>query len=399
MSTIFYVSLVLFELPWVVCIKRFGANKILVIAIVSWSIITLAFGFIHNYQQSLALRFLLGMFEACLFPGLTFIISTIYSRQAQGKRVAVLYGTNAASGAFGGLIAYGIQLMGERRGIAAWRWLFIIEGTISLVVGLTCWFTLPKNAETAWFLTEEEKALMVARKARDAIYKGKDKFEWSYVKMAITDPAVYISGVALFCASVPLYGFGTFLPTLLRGMGYSSLQANYLTIPVYIWGIICLYAWIYTSDRIGKRAIIGVCAPIPVVIGYAIAVGTANIGAGFFGMFLCAGGIYAYNCTLFTWLANNLTPDYKRSAGISLLSSIAACSGFVSSQIYPPKQGPRYIQGNAISCGMEALAAVGIMVLFLLFRRRNAQKEKMIAEGSETNGQLGDRALNFKYII
>jgi MFS family permease len=181
--------------------------------------VTIGTGFIQNYRQAIAVRLLLGMFEAGLFPSLTFVISTIYAREKQAKRVAVLYGTSALSDAFGELIAYGIQLMGDRRGLAAWRWLFIIEGVISVVICGGAWFSLSKNSETAWFLTEEEKALMRARKLRDVVYKGTDEFSWYYAKMAFKDPFIYIAAVCLFCSSISLFGFGTFLPTIIKGLG------------------------------------------------------------------------------------------------------------------------------------------------------------------------------------
>ena len=218
-STLFYVTYIVFEVPWVMAVKRFGANKVLAIAMVCWSLTTLGTGFIKNYHQAIAVRLLLGAFEAGLFPCLTFFISTVYSRQSQSKRVASLYGASALSGAFGGLIAYGIQTMGERCGLAAWRWLFIIEGIISIVLGGLAWVTLPSSAEEAWFLNPEEKNLMLARKRRDAIYKGDDKFSWAYAKMALLDPFVYMAAFCLFCSSIPLFGFGTFLPTIIKGLG------------------------------------------------------------------------------------------------------------------------------------------------------------------------------------
>lgn len=216
---LFFVTYVVFEIPWVMAIKRFGANRVLAVAMVSWSLVTLGTGFINSYAQGIAMRLLLGVFEAGLFPCLTFLISMIYTREQQGKRICALYTGSAISGAFGGIIAYGIQMMGDRHGLSAWRWLFIVEGIISLVLGCVSWLTMPKDAENAWFLTEEEKALMCARKERDAIYKGDDDFSWRFVKMAFTDPFVYLAAVGLFCASVPLFGFTTFLPTIIKGLG------------------------------------------------------------------------------------------------------------------------------------------------------------------------------------
>lgn len=222
LTSLFYVTFVLFEIPWVLAVKKYGANSVIATAIVMWSVVVIATGFIHNYTQAVVLRLILGFTEGGIFPALSFLISTIYPRESQGKRIAVLYGSTALAGAFGGLIAYAIQLMGDRRGIKAWRWLFIIEGAVSIVFGLTCWATLPRSAEEAWFLKEDEKRLMKDRRARDIAYTGSDEFSWSYVWMAVTDTMVWAAALSLFCAGVPLFGFGTFLPTIIRGLGYVS---------------------------------------------------------------------------------------------------------------------------------------------------------------------------------
>ncbi|PGH09889.1 hypothetical protein AJ80_07599 [Polytolypa hystricis UAMH7299] len=399
LSTLFFVTYVVFEIPWVMAIKKFGANKVLATAMVCWSVVTLGTGFVQNYHQCLALRLLLGVFEAGLFPCLSFLISMIYSRESQAKRVAALYGAIALSGAFGGLIAYGIQLMGDRHGLEAWRWLFIVEGIISIVLGCICLLSLPKSAENAWFLNEEEKAVMRARKERDAIYKGEEKFEWKYVKMAFLDPFIYVAGAGLFLASIPLFGFNTFLPTIIRGLGYDALQANYLTIPVYFAGTISLFCASWVSDKINKRAIIAGTVPILVLIGYAIVVATPSIGAGFFAMFLLSLGIYPYNTILLAWVSGNIKPDHKRAVGLPLFISIANASGLVSSQIYPASDGPRYIKGNAISLAGEALAIASVWLIFLILRRRNIKKDQLIAQGVTDNGKEGDQALDFKYTL
>lgn len=220
LTSLYYVTYVIFEIPWVLAVHKFGANKVISIAIVTWSIVVLGTGFTQNYIQALVCRLLLGLTEAGLFPGLSFFISTLYPREIQAKRLAVMYGSIALSGAFGGLIAYGIQIMGDRLGISAWRWLFIIEGAISIAVGLVCWFSLPKASGDAWFLNDKEKEFLRHRKAVSDAMHGHEGLTWSYIHMAFTDPIVYVAGICLFCAGLPLFGFGTFLPTIIKGLGY-----------------------------------------------------------------------------------------------------------------------------------------------------------------------------------
>ena len=186
---------------------------------IGWSAATIGTGFCHTYHQALACRLILGVFESGLLPSMIFIISTIWTRRQQSKRVAVIYCATTVSGAFGGLIAYGIQTMGERRGLEPWRWLFIIEGAISMFFGVVFYVTIPVSAESAWFLTVEEAECMRRKKQRDALFKGQDKLEARHFWMALRDPLVYLTAASLFSSSLPLLGFGTFLPAIILGFG------------------------------------------------------------------------------------------------------------------------------------------------------------------------------------
>jgi hypothetical protein len=110
--------------------------------------------------------------------------------------------------------------MGMRRGLEPWRWLFIIEGTISLFVGLVLYLSMPVSAEKAWFLTAEEAEAMRLKKEREFLFKGQDKLEAKHVWKALRDPLVYLTAIALFSSSLPLLSFGTFLPAIILGLGY-----------------------------------------------------------------------------------------------------------------------------------------------------------------------------------
>lgn len=134
--------------------------------------------------------------------------------------MAVIYIASVLSGAFGGLIAYSTQLGGSQHGLAAWRWLFIIEGCISAGVGFIIWLCLPSTAENAWYLNGQEKAAISARAERHAFYKGEDQtFKWSYFRLAVSDVFVLVAALTLFAHSIALLGLSIFLPTIIRGLG------------------------------------------------------------------------------------------------------------------------------------------------------------------------------------
>ncbi|KAH8171214.1 major facilitator superfamily protein [Sarocladium implicatum] len=398
-SMYFYITYVIFETPWVIAVKKWGPGRVLAIAIISWSAITLGTGFVSSYGQTIACRVLLGAAEAGLFPALTYVISEIYPARSQGKRVAVLYITIAVSGAVGGLFAYGVQSMGSRHGLSAWRWLFIVEGIISFVLGLVCWLSLPTSPESAWFLKEEEKVVMRRIRERNNPYKESSGLDWSQFRMALTDPFVYLASVSLFCSSIAMFGFGTFLPTLLKGLGYTGLAPNYLSIPVYVLASISTGITTFVSDRYQRRAICLIHSPILVIVGYAIALGTDHKAAGFVGMFLVGAGVYSFNTVLVTWVANNIQPESKRSVAIAMLISIANASGLAASQIYPSYDAPRYIMGNAISLGSEFIALACVGLIYALLKWRMREKNRLLAEGKESNGKQGDMALDFEYVF
>lgn len=207
------------EIPWTLAVRRFGARKVLGTAFVLWSICTLGTAFIHTYGQAIAVRMILCACESGLSPGFAFVYSTIYPQEQAGKRIITTNLAQCISGAFGGLFAYAIQTMGTRRGLAAWRWLFIVEFCVTIFVGGIGWIFIPDSAETAWYLNEEEKKTMRLKRKRDYVLRGEHKFDWKWARESLMDPFVYLLGTAFFTSSVAINGFGVFLPSIIKGLG------------------------------------------------------------------------------------------------------------------------------------------------------------------------------------
>jgi hypothetical protein len=195
---------------------------------------------------------------------------------------------------------------------------------------------------------------------------------------------------------VLLYGFSTFLPSIITSMGYSSLQAQYMTIPVYIFGGLVFLTLAYLSDRWTLRAPFLFLANIFGILGYILIICPTPNGVKFFGTFMCAIAVYTGPGLNLTWLNVNVAPHYRRAAAIGFQQTIGNTAGIVAGQIYRTKP---YLLGNAFSVGALGVAQVLIVVKWFYIKRQNTLKSK-IAKGEiedRRTVKTGDRELDFKY--
>lgn len=90
-----------------------------------------------------------------------------YKRSEAQKRFSFFFSSTTLAGAFGGLLAYGLGKMDGIRGYSGWRWVFIIEGILTCVVAIGCFFVVPDFPEDAKWLTEEEREFLRDKLAKD----------------------------------------------------------------------------------------------------------------------------------------------------------------------------------------------------------------------------------------
>ncbi|KAK7413370.1 hypothetical protein QQX98_007747 [Neonectria punicea] len=394
--SIFYATYVAFEPPWTIMMKWMTPRILLTGLCAVWSLATIFSGFITSIGGLYAARLVLGACEAGLFPALNLYLTMVYKREEQAKRVSYLFVCTAIAGAFGGLLAYALLKMDGIGGYGGWRWVYIIEGIFSMAVAPVIWFGLPNDPSNAYFLTEEEKRMMKIREIQRAQYMGNEDFSWDEVKIALKDPKLYLSGLIQFCQDILLYGFSTFLPSIIVSMGYSKIEAQYLSIPVYIFGGLCFLAVAYVSDRLCIRGPFVLLTNILGILGYILMLCPTSNGVKFFGTFLCAVSVYNGPGLNLTWLNVNVAPHYRRATAIGMQLSIGNSAGIVAGQIY--RTDP-YVLGNSFSVGALGLAQVLVAVKWFYIRWCNEQKRK-IANGEiedKRKVKTGDWELDFKY--
>ena len=158
----------------------------------SWGAITIGLGGAKSYASVTVVRFLLGVFEAGLFPGLVYYLTFWYRTNERSIRVAAILASATLAGAFGGAIAYGVGHMNMTSCLEGWRWLFILEGIPSLVSCVFVFFFLPDYPETAKWLSPEEKELAAQRLVHEGSKGSGSSLTWKEAKDTIFEWRLWI---------------------------------------------------------------------------------------------------------------------------------------------------------------------------------------------------------------
>ncbi|CAH0056896.1 unnamed protein product [Clonostachys solani] len=405
--SILFATYISVELPsnWV--IKKIRPSRWIAFITVSWGLVATFSGFTQNFGGMLACRILLGAFEGGLWPGLVTYLTFFYTRRDIALRIAVLFACSALAGACGGLLAFGIGFLDSRAGFSGWRWIMILEGVPTVVFGILAWFILADEPSVAYYLNEEERALVQIRLDRQpGLTASAKEFHWKDVREAFSDWKIWTFSFAQFGVDVMLYAFSIFLPTIIRGINaqFSSAVVQVLTIPCYLLGAVTYLGVGYLSDRYQRRGIWVVTMGTVSVCGYIMLLSNGGVAVNYAGCFFVACGLYVVVGLPLAWLPTNVPRYGKRTTTIAMQATIGNSAGIMSSFLYPNAEGPRYTKGHAISLAMGAFGVISFGMVWAFYIYENKQrvsgKRESQTEGltEEEVNELGDKSPRFIYV-
>jgi sugar phosphate permease len=209
--TVYYATYIASELPSNLLVKKVGPKIWLPLLTVAWGIVTMCLGFVKNYAGFVAVRAILGLTEGGLLPGIILYLSTMYKRGELAFRIGLFYTSASLSGAFGGLLARGLSSIPASGFISSWRWIMVIEGLLTVAVGVACYFFLPNNIRSCKFLTPAEREFAAQRLAADQPDNVDDGMNWGEVKRGLLSISCWLSAMAYFGILAGLYSFGLFV--------------------------------------------------------------------------------------------------------------------------------------------------------------------------------------------
>ncbi|KAJ4305553.1 hypothetical protein N0V90_001084 [Kalmusia sp. IMI 367209] len=413
--SVFFVPYVLLEVPSNVLLKRFKRPSVyLGILITCWGVIMTMMGVVKGFGGLLATRILLGIFEAGFFPGAIYLCSYWYMPKDLATRISYFYCASALSGAFSGLLAAAIAKMDGVGGYEGWRWIFLLEGMVTVFLGISCFFLLIDSPALSarWLDQEEIRFLELQKFVKDGgkLQEEGERFRWKDLRAVLCNWRLYLQAYILLCTSACSYGTKFTLPTITKSMGFNNTNAQLMSVPPYVAGALSSIFFARLSDRFYWRLPF-VAIPLSFIfIGYSIIISfhgnlAANIGPAFFGIILTCMGIYPIQPAGSSWAANNLAPSSRRAIGVAFSIGMGNIGGVVGSYMYLESEKPKYYTGFGLSL---AFGATGFIIAFLLElsyswgNRRKARMSEDEIRTKFTDEQLmdmGDKSPLFKYVL
>ncbi|KXN91797.1 hypothetical protein AN958_11947 [Leucoagaricus sp. SymC.cos] len=418
-NTVFKIAFLCAELPSQLVSKRLGPDIWIPIQTIIWSIITISQFWLSGRTSFLVCRALIGFSQGGFIPDLILYLSYFYTKYELPFRLSLFWVSLEVCSILASLLAFGVLRLRGLHGQAGWRWLFLVEGSITLAVGISTFFMMPPSPTQtkSWFrpkgwFTEREEVIATTRILRDDPTKGDMHNREGLTPKRIWESLwdydlwpLYIVGLLFGIPSTPPQQY---LTLSLQQLGFGTLETNLLNIPNTVGRIINMMVITFVSELVHERTYLAMSETVwmlPFVIAlYAIpssrdpwtfyAISTLLLS-------------YPYSHAIqVAWCSRNSGAVASRTVGASLYNMFVQASGIIASNVYRADDAPLYRRGNMW------LMIIGVFNLVMLYPCtriyyiwRNKQRDRVWnsmtadekAEYLETTQDVGNRRLDFRF--
>ncbi|KAJ7472761.1 major facilitator superfamily domain-containing protein [Mycena latifolia] len=402
--TLTYVGYVSSELPSNLVLKRIGPNLLLPTIMILWGVVATLQGIVTNYRGLLACRFFIGLLEGGT-PGIVLYLSFFYPRQRLQTRIAAFFSAASLSGAFSGILAYGIIHLDGKRGHSSSAWIFLIEGAVTIACGLCAFFLLPRSPIHARFLNEQEKDYVAERLREDRVMSKDlkfDTFNWAEVGRAFNSPQVALVGIICFLNGVALYGLAYFTPSIVQNLGYTAAAAQLMTVPPFAVSAVVTLAAALFSDFYKCRGAVIIGGSVVCVVGFGLFLGSSNHHIQYGSLFLSIPGTYLIQPALAAWNANNSAPYIRRATTMALGFIMINSGGILATWLFGDlSPAPRFTKATQTLLIFSVLMGVFSALNIWYLSVQNQEKASARKNGSSADDfeALGDRSPWFVYSL
>jgi ACS family tartrate transporter-like MFS transporter len=348
-GSLFFIGYMVFQVPSVLILERFGARRTVFWILITWGAISAANALVQGETSFYLVRFLLGVAEAGFFPGMIFYLTLWFPPAFRARVNAYFYSGIPLAFVLGGPLSSLILEMDGIAGLRGWQWLFIVEGLPACFLAFAALRLLPDGPRQAKWLTPEEQAVVTSRVAAD------DKAEQRSLWPALMDPRVIALGMAYAGWQFGFYALGLWLPQIIQAMGFDNFTNGFITALPFLAAIVAMQLWSRSSDARGERIWHVAIAALISAAGFAAA--SAASAAGWsvgvvIALTFAASGLISY-MPPFLSLPPTFLGGTAVAAGIGLVSSL----GRIGAMLGPLVVGLLREATGDYSAAMVAMAA------------------------------------------
>jgi len=327
LSGIFFFGYFLFEVPSNLLLHRIGARIWIARILITWGIVAMLTGFVHNVHQLYVMRFLLGLAEAGYYPGVVLYLTYWFRRRERAQAIAlVLTGLPVASilGApVSGLILDHVHWLG----VSSWRWLLILEGVPAVVFGVFTYFLLPSRPAEAKFLALDQKDWIIAELARE----HEETLGEHLISVAKTFTHLRVLHLASiqFTFVIGTYSLSFWMPQVIKSLSshYSNTMVGFLAVLPQLVGLAGMVLVSRSSDQRLERRYHAAIPALAGGIGWLLLGTTTSPVVSMLLLSLVAAGTYSLVGPFFSLPSEFLT-GYAAACGIAIINSVGNLGGF-----------------------------------------------------------------------
>ena len=413
--SIFTVASITFQLPSVILLRFIGPRLFFCIVTTLFGVITICTAFITSWRQMIALRVLLGISMSGIYPGLTYLISTWYTRREQQLRYAFLQSGEVIILATGGIVNYGLNHLDHKHGLRGWQWMYLVQGSITTALGLITYFWMvdfPEHSHRSFhFLTLSESTLAISRinaDRRDAgslddtsKSKPNDPLTLQKILSPFLDIKLYAFSVLFFLLNLVSTALSYFLPIILQsGFGFGTNKSIILSTPPYYYSVIPVILSSWFADKFSLRGPVISFNALCVIVGFCMFGFSSVTTVRYIGTFLATGAYVSNWAALSAYQANNITGQsitistssvfnftgqWKRATVAAAVSACNGLGGIAGSYIVRSNEAPRYLTAVWVSIGSHILmiCLVAACTVWFWVENRKQRSGKKILERLE----------------
>ncbi|SPO32431.1 related to nicotinamide mononucleotide permease [Ustilago trichophora] len=382
--TIFNLGIVIFEIPWNILAKRYGPNRFLPITVILWGAVTVGQAWITNHHQLYVTRALVGTFEAGFIPGFAYYLGRFYRRDELAARYALFWSANNVASCIAGVASLGILKLRGTAGLAGWSWLFIIEGIFTMVAGIFAllWFpdgtVVPKGSKIrrAWY-TERQGRIMMTRVLVDDPTKCNEvqrgKITLADIVDSVSDWRMLLIILSAFSGMIATTPVATYVPFIIKQLGFRGYSANGLAVPGYVAGIAlsltagaCVSKWRNHGYWVAAYMLGGICGFLWISLPPHDTLRSVLL----VGALVMTAFSASYAGVMGSWISGSVH-SRQRPIVLALLVMANNAAGLVGAQVLRASDAPRYKRGFLALVGTSAFGALTALAAAFALRRRN----------------------------